>query len=195
MIKNIIFDLGKVLIDYDWTLFNKQVDHKISKDDMNDNAEILLAFDAGKMEPEDFFEIMRARFELDLSFIDFKNIWCDIFKEIPAMLAFAETLQKKYQLYLFSNTDKLHFPYIWEKFPALHFFNNNLMLSYELGSVKPHRESYIRALNKFNLNAVECIFIDDKLENVLAAKKLGMAGIRHLSLDSTTTELKTYGIL
>jgi putative hydrolase of the HAD superfamily len=195
LIKNIIFDLGKVLIDYDWSILYRKLDGKISEEELNDNAEILLDFDAGKLSQEEFYTIIRSRFDLNLTFVEFKNIWCDIFKEIPEMIALADTLQKKYRLFLFSNTDKLHFPYIWKTYPALHIFSKNLMLSYELKSVKPCKESYIRAINKFNLKAEECIIIDDKLENVMAARQLGIAGIRHLALDSTIAELKGYGIL
>jgi HAD superfamily hydrolase (TIGR01509 family) len=63
------------------------------------------------------------------------------------------------------------------------------MLSYELNSVKPEKEIFINAIEKFTLIPSECVFIDDRPVNVNVAEKLGMKGIVHQSFLSTKEKL------
>ena len=120
---------------------------------------------------------------------ELEKIWSEVFFENEKMIKLAEKLHPHYQLYIFSNTDEIHFPYIWKNFPALHTFGQNLMLSYELGAVKPEKEAYDKALKKFNLKPEECIFIDDRPINIQTALEIGMQGIVHRSPEETTNEL------
>jgi HAD superfamily hydrolase (TIGR01509 family) len=63
------------------------------------------------------------------------------------------------------------------------------MLSYELNSVKPEKEIYQNAIEKFGLNPIECVFIDDRPVNVNVAEKFGMKGIVHQSFICTEKKL------
>ena len=101
-----------------------------------------------------------------------------------------ELKQKGYNLFLLSNTDELHFPYIKEKFPAVNIFDNGLMLSYQLGYTKPEKEIYEKALSIYNLNPNETVFIDDREENITAAKELNIKGIVHKDYNETYKKLE-----
>ena len=65
------------------------------------------------------------------------------------------------------------------KLSSLHFFQENLMLSYELGEVKPGNLIFEKALAKFDLIQTECLFIDDVKINIQAAVKYGLPPIWH----------------
>lgn len=82
------------------------------------------------------------------------------------MIELARNLDEKYRVFVLPNTDEIHFPHIWENYPELHFLENRLMISYELGAVKPFPEIYKVACNKFDIKPAESIFIDDKKENI-----------------------------
>ncbi len=64
------------------------------------------------------------------------------------------------------------------------------MLSHKLKAIKPDIVIYEKALNKFDLIPQECVFIDDKLENVKAAKDFGIHSFQHISFQKTKAYLK-----
>ncbi|MBN2460755.1 MAG: HAD family phosphatase [Candidatus Cloacimonetes bacterium] len=189
-VKNIIFDLGKVLVDFSFDNFFRFLGHDPRQRDLSEANDPILSFEAGKINKIEFFQRIKKIWDFDISLEQFEFIWCNIFTPIPEMIALARMIQQNYEIFIFSNTDELHFPFIWKKFSQLHFFGKNLMLSYKLGAVKPEREAYDRALSSFSLEAAECIFIDDRSINVDTAVKTGFQGIVHRSFQQTCLELQ-----
>jgi len=179
VIKNVIFDLGKVLLDYDFDLVYDKLNRKAASADLQDSTQLIFSFEAGKISKLEFFNIIKAKYDLSVTLEQFAEIWCNIFSPFPDMIETASRISSRYSIYIFSNTDPFHFPYIWRKYPELHIFGDYLMLSYELGAVKPTPESYQKALKKFDLTPADCLFLDDKLENIKAADDLGIRSIHH----------------
>ena len=140
----------------------------------------------------EFYLAMRDLFQFKDDQDKFEHAWRNVFFPMVDMLELSKKLAEDHEVYLLSNTDEIHFPFIWENFPQLHHFENNLMLSYELGCVKPDIEIYELSLNKFNLKAEDCIFIDDKLINVKAARDYGMTAIWHQSFIETKQILSKF---
>ena len=189
MIKNVIFDLGKVLINFDFDGFYIALGYDSAERTLDEANEPILLFEAGKISKAAFFEEIKKIYGFDLSLKEFEIIWCSVFSEAKDMIELARKISEKYNVFILSNTDEIHFPYIWKNFPELHFFEKNLMLSYELNSVKPEKEIFINAIEKFTLIPSECVFIDDRPVNVNVAEKLGMKGIVHQSFLSTKEKL------
>ncbi|MCD4817780.1 MAG: HAD family phosphatase [Candidatus Cloacimonetes bacterium] len=189
-IKNVIFDLGKVLIDYDFDIFFGEIGYKPEERNLDEGLDPILDFESGKISKIEFLEQMKDVYNFSLSLEKFEIIWAEVFSEMENMLALARKVSENYKVFIFSNTDEIHFPYIWEKFPKLHFFNENLMLSYELNSVKPDKEIYQNAIEKFSLVPEESIFIDDRPINIKVAQEFGFDGIIHRDLETTNLELK-----
>jgi len=189
---NIIFDLGKVLIDYDFKIFYEALDCQRKTISITEAEKPVLLFDAGRLSRHDFYLAMRDLFLFKADQKKFENAWKSVFFPIENMLDLAQELSRNHPVYILSNTDEIHFPFIWKQFPQLHHFGNNLMLSYELKSVKPEQEIYRRALAKFKLNPEDCIFIDDKKINVEAARNFGMITIWHQSFADTKRMLHKY---
>ena len=189
MIKNVIFDLGKVLIEFDFNGFYTALGHDPAKRTLDEANGPILLFEAGKISKAIFFEEIKKIYGFDLSLKDFEILWCSVFSEVKEMIELAKQVSEKYDVYILSNTDEIHFPYIWKNFPELHFFGRNLMLSYELNSVKPEMEIFKNAIEKFNLIPTECVFIDDHQVNVNVAEEFGMKGIIHQSYFNTKEKL------
>ncbi|OQX71855.1 MAG: hypothetical protein B6D62_01215 [Candidatus Cloacimonas sp. 4484_275] len=188
--KNIIFDLGNVLVNFDFTEFWEKIGAKPAHKRFLEEAEKpILLFEAGKISKEQFFSEFKKIYDFEMPLPKFEKIWSEVFSENLPMVELAKKLHSDFDLYIFSNTDEIHFPYIWKNFPSLHFFGENLMLSYEIGAVKPEKEAYENALKKFNLKPENCVFIDDRPINIKMAQQLGMKGIVHRSFEETAAEL------
>lgn len=189
MIKNVIFDLGKVLIEFDFDGFYTALGHDPAERTLDEANGPILLFEAGKISKTVFFEEIKKIYGFDLSLKEFEILWCSVFSDAKEMIELARNISEKYNVFILSNTDEIHFPYIWKNFPELHFFGKNLMLSYELNSVKPEKEIFKNAIKKFNLIPSECVFIDDRPINVSVAEKLRMKGIVHQSFICTEKKL------
>ncbi|MCK4653886.1 MAG: HAD-IA family hydrolase [Candidatus Cloacimonetes bacterium] len=188
-IKNVIFDLGKVLIDFNFSSFWESIGTRGCERFLNEAEEPILLFEAGKISRISFFNKIRNIYNFEMSLNKFEKVWCNVFSENQEVINLARKLSGEYNVFIFSNTDEIHFPYIWEKYPSLHFFGNNLMLSYKLNAVKPEIDIYLNAMNKFNLKPEECLLIDDRPVNINTAESIGMKGIIHSSFEETKEKI------
>ena len=69
-----------------------------------------------------------------------------------------------------------------------------VVLSYQVGLAKPQKEIFEHALKELRLKAGECVFIDDKIENIAAAKSLGFKAIHFKDAEQLASELKGLGV-
>lgn len=114
-------------------------------------------------------------------------------KPITGVLAIIDNLkQQGYRVAMLSNVTKEHAELI-QKLGYYKLFHP-LLLSYEIGARKPDPRAYEILLLALNLPAKKCLFIDDKLTNVRAAKNCGMDAIIFISTPQLQRELLHRGI-
>ncbi|MCF7858582.1 MAG: HAD family phosphatase [Candidatus Cloacimonetes bacterium] len=190
---NIIFDLGKVLVELDFTNLYSELQYDTKTDLISEYCDPVIEFESGNLSSYDFYLQLKKIYQFQHSFREFENVWCSIFTDLTPLVEYARELNADHKVFVLSNTDELHFRRIWQDFPELHFFEDNLMLSYELKSVKPNKEIFNRALEKFDLQSGDCIFVDDKVENVKTAEGLGIKAV--LYTDSYETQKTVKQIL
>lgn len=83
-----------------------------------------------------------------------------------------------HHVYLLSNWDAVSFPLLLEQNPEFAaLFKDRIVLSGHVGVIKPDPAIYLHLLKTYNLNPAECVFIDDQLENIIAAQGIGMHAI------------------
>lgn len=182
MIKNIVFDMGNVLMHFDPEKLVEKL--QVSKEEES----ILLnhvfyakewkMLDEGILEEEDFSELLKERLTPHLQEKAHRLIhhWHDEIEEISGMVeVLAELKEKGYKIYLLSNATKSHGKY-WQRMKASEYFDGILVSAHEK-LIKPDERIYQRLLERFELKAKESLFIDDLPENVKAARKLGFKGI------------------
>ena len=187
-IKNIILDLGNTLVYFDYCYFydgvaklEKNVNARKLKKYFTDNK-----FDtkigSGKLNIKQAFKILKKKFNLRISYADFYYLYCDIFWENSAMKNFLENklLDSKYRLFMLSNVDSSHINFIDNNFPYVKNVKKRI-LSYKVKCIKPDRKIYNHVLNRFNIDPVESIFIDDLKNNILTAKAFGFNTIHYTS--------------
>jgi len=187
-IKNIILDLGNTLVYFDYCYFydgvaklEKNVNARKLKKYFTDNK-----FDtkigSGKLNIKQAFKILKKKFNLRISYADFYYLYCDIFWENTAMKNFLENklLDSKYRLFMLSNVDSSHINFVDNNFPYVKNVKKRI-LSYKVKCIKPDRKIYNHVLNRFNIDPVESIFIDDLKNNILTAKAFGFNTIHYTS--------------
>lgn len=197
MIKAVFFDLGKVLLDFDKNVIVERFREKsgLTDHDIAIAVDIYRVADLerGITPAREFFQHVVTALNLNITYDEFIILWSDIFTEIPEMIELSQKLKTKYQTYIASNTDPIHFPYVIMKYEWMKKFTG-FALSYELKARKPEKEFFERALSKFRLQPSECAYMDDIEENVAAARAVGINAILHTSPEQTITELKRLGV-
>jgi putative hydrolase of the HAD superfamily len=178
----VISDLGKVIIFFDNNIFFEKIaDYSPhSKEEIRELAlahfELVELFDKGEITPQDFHARVIQKLKARINYNTFFSIYNDVFSLNPPVLQIMKRLKENYKLVVLSNTDTMRFGFIKKKFPEILIFDE-YVLSFEVGYMKPHTQIYKEALKKAGFPAKECVFIDDREENIEAAAKLGINGI------------------
>ena len=201
MIKTIFFDIGGVLIDihpertYQYLSDSADVEVSMVKESFPWDAHD--QYERGIMNNEDWFITYKESLPQPccLKRSDFWNAWKLLLGEEKNTVNILEALNKQYSIWLLSNTNPKHIQDEIEKrylFPSL---VNGAVYSFDVGVRKPEKEIYEIAMQRANANPQECLFIDDLLENIQAAKQIGIEGIHFISSVQLKQELVHLGII
>ena len=200
MTRTLIFDLGNVVIPFDfrrgYAALERICSYPASEIPRRIRATGLVPlFETGKIEPEAFVAELCRALELRIGFEEFRELWSAIFLEgtlIPETLF--ERLKPRYRLVALSNTNALHFRQVRENYPVIRHFDA-LVLSHEAGYAKPHPKIYEIAVAAAECRAEECLFIDDIESFVEGARAAGIEAIRFEGYPRLEAELIRRGIL
>lgn len=196
MIKTVIFDLGKVIVPFEIERLGALANHTdIPLTEIKSallEAPELRLYETGKLTSQEFYSAIREMLELRASFEEFASVWNGIFDTDPLVSeALLASLKNNYKLIVLSDTNELHFDFIRASFPVLRHFDD-FCLSFQTGFMKPSRESFAAAVGKADCLSGECLFIDDKLANVMGALKFGMKGFQFEGEDQLIRELERF---
>ena len=181
MYKNIIFDLGNVLLSFNPKDYLKS---KISEDRIDNvykaifQSEEWVMLDRGTITEKDAINRIiernnTYRDDINLAFKD----WYDILRPIEDAVEVLTKLKKNgYNIYYLSNFHELAFKEVTTKNNFFELFDGGVV-SYAEKLIKPEEEIYKLILKRYNLNPKETIFIDDTKSNVDGASKLGIKAI------------------
>ncbi len=195
-VETVVFDLGGVFVPFDfggaWDALREGTGW--TRLDVEHRTEDLRAgHNLGRLDGEEFHRQMCDRLEIEMRFSYFCQAWCDIFTLDSETVSLAERLSANYGIYLLSNTGGLHWPFIEKKFDLKRLFEG-VVLSYEVGALKPDAAIYNAGIEDFGWVAENTVFIDDLKDNVAGAKSVGMAGIIFKSAQQTRQELEELGV-
>lgn len=200
MIKNILFDMGQVLIRFDQKYFIKRLgiedaDLDLLLREVYRSVE-WVQMDRGTLREEDAFRSISKRLPERLHDAAWKLIcmWDRPILEVAGMYELVEELKGLgYGIYLLSNASVRQHDY-WPRIPASRFFDGKL-ISADVHVIKPQPEIYRLCLEKFGLQAEECFFIDDAPANIEGALCCGIAGaVFHGDAKLLRSQLRTAGI-
>lgn len=199
MIKNVVFDVGKVLVEFDWqgcfdTLnFSPEAYEKVAHATVL--SELWNEFDRGRMPEEDILEgFLKKAPDCESEIMRFWNNIGNSIKRYDYAFAWIRKLREQgYRVYLLSNYPRrLYF----QSMEELAFVEevDGAVFSYEVQSVKPEPEIYQALMKKYQLNPTECVFLDDNCANIIAANQLGMATIHFHTKSQAEEELRSLGV-
>ena len=187
-IKNILFDLGNVLIDLDqdlWKARMKELFDIQSIDELDPTVILKMKeYENGDINTSLFIKHMLSHAPTDRKALDVVNAWNSMLVGIRyGRIELLSELKNKFKLFVLSNTNELHIEWVDKylmkqlKFPAFYGLFEEIYLSHEIRFSKPSADAYKHVLRNSGLRASETIFFDDRLENIDAASVAGFHGI------------------
>ncbi|HOO83825.1 MAG TPA: HAD family phosphatase [Prolixibacteraceae bacterium] len=187
-IKNVILDLGGVLIDIEpkntYREFKRILRPETFVDiDWDNLPEVVEAMETGKWSKEEFKKTMLEACLPTITATQMVDAWCAMLMEFKALrVRMVQELNSKYNVYLLSNTNVYHVDFFEKEFKnRFHFKLKKLFkkvyYSHEIGFRKPDIAAFEFVLNDAGLIAEETVMVDDREDNCLAAEKAGMQSI------------------
>ena len=199
MIEIIVFDLGGVIVNVNFDsplgmLFDNSGTPGNTFKNKSDFSSLLRQYETGKISAVNFHERITDHLEIELSFDEFKSASNNAIEAgDDGMDGIVKTLSKKYQLAILSNTNPLHYDHIKEKYSIIGLFEH-ILLSYETRALKPDIEAYEKLMQATLKSPSQHLFIDDRIENINAAKEIGMDGIHYKTINGLIAALREGGI-
>ena len=199
-IKNIIFDLGGVILDIDFqrtekAFFELGITNFKELFGLGHAASFFKDHEAGRITDEEFLDSLQKLARHSLKSDVVQRAWNALLISFPPeRIGLLKKIKSKYRLFLLSNTNAIHLTAFLKLYSDT--FNNGsfedlfekVYYSHRMGLRKPDKEIYNYVLRENNLVPEETLFIDDALVNVEAARETGIQGI-HLTSGMTLLDL------
>ena len=201
--KAVVFDLGNVLLDFDYKHTVKKIRNhcRLIKDKSDleilkliGGSELFQKFEHGLINPDEFFAGVVKETGYAGTLDEFGECFGDIFTEAPQMVAWNEELRaKRIPRYILSNTNDLSIRFIKKRFP---FFNqfDGYVLSYEHRVMKPQTRIYELVEELAGLRGPDLFYVDDREENIHAAVARGWQAVHHVNPAHTLEIARGVGI-
>lgn len=187
MIKNLMFDLGGVIMDIKRECAVealKEIGLTNADDLLGDFGQkgAFLALERGDITPGEFRDAIRREIPCEVTDAQIDNAFCKFLIGIPThRLRQLEELKKEYNIYLLSNTNAIMwYEVILDEFKKdgkyiIDYFDD-VVASFDVRAYKPDADIFRKAAEKFRIHPEETIFFDDSQANVDAARRLGFKG-------------------
>lgn len=198
-IENIIFDFGRVLVD--WNPRHLYRNYFDTEEEM-EHFLLTVCTDEWNVEQDrgrplaEGTRILKEKFPEHHSLIDiYYGKWETMLKsDIPGTVSLLYQLKEKYGIYGLTNWSAETITVAYERYPFFKDFDG-IVVSAEEKVIKPDRRIYQILLDRYNLKAENCVFIDDSLRNVKAAEELGMVAIHFENPEQLRCKLVSLDIL
>lgn len=193
-IKLVIFDIGRVILDFDHMITCRKLAKYSKKDEKHIydyifKPEVLNEYEKGKITSLKMFEAISDKLGFDIPFEKFKEIWGDVFSLKEGVAKLIRKVKKAASIAVLSNTDEMHFDFIMDRVEIMKDFDW-LFLSHKIGFRKPDKEIFEYITNITGIAPNEIIFIDDIEEFVVAANKYGIKGILFKDINTLEKDLE-----
>ena len=195
----IVFDLGKVLVDFDYSIAARRIAarSKAPPDQVRlfiDYSPLLVRYELGLITTSQFFDEIRHATGFSGTRDEFGEFFADIFTEIPPMIRLHAALRARgFPTYIFSNSNDLAISHIRRRFPFFGQFDGYI-LSYEHGAMKPDAKLYEVVERETRRRGQKIVYIDDRPENVAAGAARGWHAVSHESPGKTQAAVEKLGL-
>lgn len=198
-IRTLIFDLGKVIIPFDWKRGYQALAEfsPCPPEEIRSRIKetgLFTTFELGLVDSGDLAQRLSAVLDMNVPFEKFRELWSSIF--LPETILPDELLaglHANYRLLLLSNTDPIHYAWVAEKYPIMRHFDH-CVLSFNLGLRKPEPGIYQEAIRQAHCAPAEIFFTDDLAVNIEGARLAGIDAVQFQSLAQLQGELTSRGV-
>ena len=196
MIRNIVFDIGWVFVALKpQPILDYLKQHGASASDLDTLVRQVELEDheTGRLDGEGLLERMSRLAPLPHDREELRARWASMLVPQPDMIALAQGLSAHYRVYLLSNIGDLHWNHL-ERLIDVNAIGHGALASYQAGVMKPAAGIYAQAEQRFGLEPGRTVFIDDRKENIEAARIRGWHGIIHRDIADTRVRLTRLGV-
>ena len=187
--KNIIFDFGGVILNIDYTR-SVEAFKKIGLDNFEkyysqaEQKELFDNLETGRISPQDFRNELKRHLDGNYTDADIDKAWNAMLLDLPEeRVQLLDSIRNKYRTFLLSNTNKIHHTAFSSSLKKK--FNRDIFselfekayFSHEINMRKPNAEIFELVLNENGLKKEETLFIDDSIQHIEGANKLGIQTI------------------
>lgn len=198
--KAVVFDLGRVLLDFDYRIATDRLAQRcaLSSEELRrllDQSPLLHRYEAGRLSDEQFFAEFQsaAAFRGDLA--AFAPIFGDIFTPIEPMIrVHADLRARGVPTFVFSNTNNLAVRHIRQCYPFFTGFSG-YVFSYQHNAMKPDARLYEVVERAAGDAGGALFYLDDRPENVEAARARGWQAILHVAPETSRRALQAAGLI
>ncbi len=199
--KNLIFDIGDVIVDIDYLVTIAEF-QKLALIDFSEivsysrQHHVFDAFEKGQITAQEFRDQLRPFLKSDVKDEEINNAW-----NPPAKIELLKSLKTRYRTFALSNINEIHIRSLNKAAGQLFGVNafadffHRAYYSSEMGCRKPEAKIYEMVLKDGQLNPAETFFVDDKEENIQAANALGIRAFQLKERDKLHDLLHELGII
>ena len=199
-IKAVVFDLGKVLVDFDYSIAGRKLAARATMAPAELGrfliaVPLIVRYETGLITSEEFYAEVKAASGFLGDLEEFSSLFADIFTPIEPMIQLHSELRTRgFATYIFSNTNELAVRFIRQSYG---FFDNfdGYILSYEHGSMKPDSKLYEVVETRCGVRGADILYVDDRPENIAAGAARGWQAILQESPEKTRSGIKALGLL
>lgn len=187
-IKNIIFDLGGILLNIDFNKTRQAFTDLGIKDfdafyTQHHASSLFQELETGRISPEDFHKQLVGEAGVPLTFEEMETAWNALLLDFPLeRLDWLRKVKSRYRIFLFSNTNAIHYKAFQQSFTDLtgdrfdEYFEK-AYYSHLMGLRKPDAASFEYILKEQHLQPRETLFIDDTIKNIEGARAVGLQAL------------------
>jgi glucose-1-phosphatase len=200
LIKTVVFDLGKVLVDFDYSIAARRLSAQSNFSppqlkDLLDHSPLLFRLERGQMTTDQFYAEVCTVTGFRGSMTQFNELFADIFVPIEPMVQLHATLRDQgIPTFIFSNTNDLAISHIRRSFPFYSHFDG-YVLSYQHGVMKPDAGLYQVVERLSGHCGSEILYLDDRRENIEAGAARCWQVILQESPQASIAAVRSLGLL
>jgi FMN phosphatase YigB (HAD superfamily) len=195
-IDTVVFDVGHVLVDTDygpWLALLAAHGAEFGSMDAFCDAVDLDAHEAGEIAAEAFLWRIQSLVRSPIPRPRLVGEWNAMYRPVPPLVAAARRLKRSHRVYVLSNMGEVHWPHLVTllDLPAI---SHDALASFMVRSMKPAPTIYAHAEQRFELVPDRTLFVDDRPDNVAAARARGWHAVRHVEPARTLATLARAGL-
>ncbi len=196
-IDGVIFDIGMVLLKFDFNLTVGKLKSRCRVPEKEIEklfweTGLIQAYEVGKISTLDFAIGTAQAIQFSGPYEELIEAWSDIFTpNLPMMQRAREWKRQGVSLYFLSNTCESHVDFFTQRYDIFEIFDGGIYSHIE-GCAKPEPEIYRGLLGRYQLKPERTLFLDDRLENVEAARRMSIHAIQYIDENQIEAELCGY---